>query len=360
MNITEKHFIQLLFVPLIFCIASFCIMVSCTKSAKQGTQFPNLPLSPEIHARLDSMKTKLEIPEGLTKEEQIAYIENNVLTTPVSVSELLALQPIHTLDPHQRYWEYISDAKWEQFRLMNRFMRMQYVALGDPMDELRWVIATQVILDDYATPLAITQEQAIDSLLSAAEFLGCGTQYEINQCTYVMSSVEYYKTLAAYKDFIELMPDELQPLLKKEYTAWNKLHKARHSAYVDIIRAGDHYSALTMDLEARYAAYAEYRRQILDIEKQILSAGKEYFVQHPLVRTLDWERSIQALRDRCVDDEALAIVQELDETARAWINIRQQIAKHLPPSTGMYYDNITADYHWVITHDDEQASKMYY
>ncbi len=196
MNITEKHFIPLLFVPLIFCIASFCIMVSCTKSAKQGTQFSNLPLSPEIHARLDSMKTKPEIPEGLTKEEQIAYIENNVLTTPVSVSELLALQPIHTLDPHQRYWEYISDAKWEQFRLMNRFMRMQYVALGDPMDELRWVIATQVILDDYATPLAITQEQAIDSLLSAAEFLGCGTQYEINQCTYVMSSVEYYKTLS--------------------------------------------------------------------------------------------------------------------------------------------------------------------
>lgn len=151
MNITEKHFIPLLFVPLIFCIASFCIMVSCTKSAKQGTQFPNLPLSPEIHARLDSMKTKPEIPEGLTKEEQIAYIENNVLTTPVSVSELLALQPVHTLDPDECEWKYISDAGWEKIRLMNRFMRMQYVALGNPRDELIWAMATQVILADYAT-----------------------------------------------------------------------------------------------------------------------------------------------------------------------------------------------------------------
>lgn len=345
-------------------------MVSCTSSGSTGTtdaaqtkakepqaeyKFP-----PEIQARIDAYGADLEVPEGLDEEDRIAYIEDQVLTTPIKASELLALRPIHTLDPAEHYWDYVTDAKWEQFRLMNRFMRMQFVALGDPMDELRWVTATQVILDDYATPRGITQEQAIDSLLSAADFLGCGTQYEINQCTYVMSSVEYYKTLAAYKDFIEHMPEDLQPLLYEEYSAWNKLNKARHSAYVNIIRAGYHYSSLSMELEARYAAYAEKRRQILDVEKQILSAGKEYLVEYPVIRTSDWESYLQSLRNKCVDDEALAIVQELDKTAHAWISIRQQIAKHLPPSIGTSYDNITADYHWVITNDAEQASEMYY
>ena len=359
MNITEKHFIQLLFVPLIFCIASFCIMVSCTKSAKQGTQFSNLPLSPEIHARLDSMKTKPEIPEGLTKEEQIAYIENNVLTTPVSVSELLALQPVHTLDPDECEWKYISDAGWEKIRLMNRFMRMQYVALGDPMDELNWAMATQVILADYATHFGITKEQAVDSIMDASAYLSGGTQYDINQYIYVMSSMAYYKTLAAYLTLIEDMPAKLQPLLYDEYTAWNKMNKTRHSAYVDILRAGEHYSALPMELEGVYEAYAEKRTQLLKIEKQILFAGKEYHIQHPVVKTADWEHYLYRLKNQSADDEALALVQELNENVRTWINARQKIARSLPPSEGTSYDNVTADYHWAIVNAEEQVPAMY-
>ena len=83
------------------------------------------------------MDTELEIPDGLTEEEQVAFVENQVLTTPISAIELLALQPIHTLDPDESDWDYITEADWKKFRLMNRFMRMQFVALGDPMDELR-------------------------------------------------------------------------------------------------------------------------------------------------------------------------------------------------------------------------------
>ena len=206
---------------LITIIAFLCFLSACTASRNKKTE--GISLNPVIQARLDSMDTELEIPDGLTEEEQVAFVENQVLTTPISAIELLALQPIHTLDPDESDWDYITEADWKKFRLMNRFMRMQFVALGDPMDELRWVVATQVILDDYAIPLGIAQEQAIDSLLSAADYLCCGTQYDINQCTYVMSSVEYYKTLAAYKDFIENMPGDLQSLLYEEYRAWNKL-----------------------------------------------------------------------------------------------------------------------------------------
>lgn len=338
-------------------ISILCFMPACT--APQEKKAEKISLNPVIQARMDSMDTELEVPEGLTEEERVTYIENHVLKTPITVNELLALQPIHTLDPGERYWEYITEAEWAKFRLMNRFMRMQYVALGDPMDELRWVVATQVILDDYATPLGITQEQAIDSLLSAADYLCGGTQYEINQCTYVMASVEYYKTLASYKSFIEQMPKDLQPLLYEEYTAWNKLNKARHNAYVNIVRAGDHYSALPMEFEGMYAAYAEKRSQLLDIEKQILFANKSYSLLHPVVKTADWNRYLQALRDMCGTDESLTIVDDLDKTVCEWIRVRQKIAKHLSPSVGTYYDNLTADYHWVITNEEEQIPEMY-
>lgn len=362
MNVSNTYFAQRLSVSLIVCVLSLGLMTSCAKTPQEETASEDahdMQLSPHISARLDSLYAELEIPEGLTKAEQVTYIENHVLTTPISAIELLALQPIHTLDPSERYWDYISDAEWVKIRLMNRFMRMQYVALGDPMDELRWVDATQIILDEYATPLGITQEQALDSLLSASGYLCCGTQYEINQCTYVMSSVEYYKTLAAYKAFIEHMPKDLQPLLNDEYAAWNKLNKARHNAYVNIVRAGDHYSALPMELEGMYAAYAEKRGQMLDLEKGILSAGEEYSLQHPIIKTADWEQYLQTMRNKCADDEALVVVQELDETVRAWISIRQQITKCLTSSVGTSYDNLTADYHWGIVNAEEHVPEMY-
>jgi hypothetical protein len=367
MNVSISYFAQRLSASLMVYALFLSLITSCAKTAKDEKTSENIisedivdiQLSPEIQARLDSMDTELELPEGLTQEEQVTYIENHVLKTPVSVIELLALQPVHTLDPDERNWDYITEAGWAKFRLMNRFMRMQYVALGDPMDELRWVVATQVILDDYATPLGITQEQAIDSLLSAADFLCGGTQYQINQCTYVMASVEYYKTLAAYKTFIEQMPKDLQPLLYEEYTAWNKLNKARHNAYVNIVRAGEHYSALPMEYEGMYAAYAEKRRQLLETEMQILSAGKAYSLHHPVVRTVDWENYLQTLRDRCESDEASDIVDDLDEAVSVWISVRQKIARHLPPSVGTCYDNLTADYHWGITNEEEQVPEMY-
>lgn len=342
---------------LITIIAFLCFMSACTASRNKKTE--GISLNPVIQARLDSMDTELEIPDGLTEEEQVAFVENQVLTTPISAIELLALQPIHTLDPDESDCDYITEADWKKFRLMNRFMRMQFVALGDPMDELRWVVATQVILDDYAIPLGIAQEQAIDSLLSAADYLCCGTQYDINQCTYVMSSVEYYKTLAAYKDFIENMPSDLQALLYEEYRAWNKLNKARHNAYVNIVRAGDHYSALPMELEGMYAVYVEKRRQLLDIEKQIISANKTYSLQHPVVKTKDWNNYLQKLRDKCENDEALVIVEDLDRAVSTWISVRQKIARHLPPSAATYYDKLTADYHWTITNEEEQVPPMY-
>ena len=138
MNVSISYFAQRLSASLMVCVLFLSLITSCAQTAKDEKTSENIisedivdiQLSPEIQARLESMDTKLELPEGLSQEEQVTYIENHVLKTPVSVIELLALQPVHTLDPDERNWDYITEAGWAKFRLMNRFMRMQYVALG--------------------------------------------------------------------------------------------------------------------------------------------------------------------------------------------------------------------------------------
>ena len=335
-------------------------VTSCAKSSSETEeQDQKLTLHPLIQARYDALDSVLDIPEDLTEEQRLVYIENQVLTSPVTADELLALRPIHTLDPDTtRYGNWWSEQRWEQIRLANRFMRMQFVAFGEPMDEWQWAIAVQKIVDDYAAPFDINEEQALDSLYAGADHLCAGTQYQINQCTYVMSSIEYYKTLAAYRSFINQLPESQQALFIEEYAAWNKLNKARFDAYTGIRRANSHYSALPMELEGMYAAYAECRRQILNQEQAVILSGKNYRQQHPVVRTKDWNAYLQSLYNQATDEDS-TIVQTLDETTKAWIAIRQKIANQLPQPQQTAYDNLTADYHWIITNEHETVPPMY-
>ena len=335
-------------------------VTSCAKSSSETEEQAGKPsLHPLIQARYDALDSVLDIPEDLTEEQRLVYIENQVLTSPGTADELLALRPIHTLDPDTtRYGNWWSEQRWEQIRLANRFMRMQFVAFGEPMDEWQWAIAVQKIVADYAAPFDINEEQALDSLYAGADHLCAGTQYQINQCTYVMSSIEYYKTLAAYRSFINQLPESQQALFIEEYAAWNKLNKARFDAYTGIRRANSHYSALPMELEGMYAAYAECRRQILNQEQAVILSGKNYRQQHPVVRTKDWNAYLQSLYNQATDEDS-TIVQTLDETTKAWIAIRQKIANQLPQPQQTAYDNLTADYHWIITNEHETVPPMY-
>ena len=335
-------------------------VTSCAKSSSETEEKAGKPsLHPLIQARYDALDSVLDIPEDLTEEQRLVYIENQVLTSPVTADELLALRPIHTLDPDTtRYGNWWSEQRWEQIRLANRFMRMQFVAFGEPMDEWQWAIAVQKIVADYAAPFGINEEQALDSLYAGADHLCAGTQYQINQCTYVMSSIEYYKTLAAYRSFIDQLPQPQQALFIEEYAAWNKLNKARFDAYTGIRRANSHYSALPMELEGMYAAYAECRRDILTQEQAVILSGKNYRQQHPVVRTKDWNAYLQSLYNQATDEDS-TIVKTLDETTKAWIAIRQKIANQLPQPQQTAYDNLTADYHWIITNEQEHVSPMY-
>ena len=340
-----------------FLSLTFILATACSTKAKKVSDYH---LSPIILERISNPDTIISVPEGLSKEDQIAYIENHVLTSPISADELLALSPIHTLDDPDLAWLPSLPTQGDaQVQMANRFMRMQYVALGDPMDELQWVIAVQTILKEYATNYKVTMTQALDDMLGSVEYLAAGTMPEINRYCYIAASVEYYKTLAVYYEFLQKAEKSpLQELLRDEYVAWNKLNKARHNAYVNIVRAGEWYSALPMEYEGQYAAYAQRRRELLSIETDILYGNTTYRKQHPLVRTADWDNYIKNILNGTIDDYA-EIAAQVDTTVRVWLQIRQSIARQLPAAQATSYDNLTADYHWLITNNDEPIPPGY-
>lgn len=347
-------------------------MTNCNKSSQKSTtneceeqqhkQFPDLDLAPEIRARLDAMDTTIVFPEWIENdEEKIFYIENLVLSSPVSPSELLALRPIHDLDPQEENYNRMSDRMKDAVRMANQFMRMQYVARSlEPEDELQWAVAVKRMLTKYAEQYDTDEDQALQDLLISMGHLECGTQRQINQYTYIASSVEYYRTIAAYRDWLTKAPLGMLDMFTEEFVAWVRMNNARHSAYVNIRRAGCYYSALPMEYEGMFAAYARRRMDMLQAEVDVLRKGKTYMQQHPLVRTADWNNYLtDKLHISDEDDPEAYIAREVDRTVNEWLQIRQEIAKYLPKDIGKYYDNITADYHWMITNEDEDVPLDY-
>ena len=341
-------------------------MISCTTKQPEQHEHPHIQISAlslpyTIQNRLAAVDTVPVLPEGLTEEEAVVYIENQVLTSPITAKELLLLKPVHDLDPDTaRYGMVWPEAYMEKVRMANRFMRMQYVALGDPMDELQWVEAVHAMLADYADAYGISEAQALDSMQSGVGHMEAGTQFQMNQWTYVMASIEYYKTLSSYKALINDMPEHKKDILRQEYIAWNKMNKARHKAYVYIRRAGDHYSALPMEYEAMYAAYVIYRSQLLEMEKDIVWANRQYKRKHPIVKYSDWEEYLDTKLYRTAEDEDSTIVNEVDQSVRDWLRARKRIAKNIFSDYRESYDNLTNDYYWTIIHEAEPMPEGYF
>ena len=307
----------------------------------------------------DVSATETAVPKGLSEEDSIAYIENHTITSPVTAEQLLSLREVHTLDPEEHLLSLLDKRGKDALRLANRFMRMQYVAMGDPDDEMQWVKAVGVILAEYAGRYHISEAEALEEMRGSYGYLEAGTQPEINRWVYIEASVDYYKTLLAYKSFLDGIRDNpLRSLLTDEYRAWVRMNHARHEAYTYKRVNTEYYSALPMELEGMFSGCAVYRMQLLDIESDILHTGKMYVLQHPVVKTADWNeyiRQLMSIAEGTEDEEEADsdrhLVKELDKTVKNWIAARQAVARYLPEEKGTSYDNLTADYHWAITNE---------
>lgn len=309
------------------------------------------------------------VSQLLEQEDSIAVIENAAIEAKATITaeDLLALLPVHSLESDSDIIMRVLVAPDKGLQLANRFMRMHYAAGGSPDNELVWVEAVQMTFDNYCKKHKCTADQAWKDFMDGIDFLAGGTQPEINRYCYVTACVEYYKTLAAYKSFLDDIKDSrLQALLLAEYRAWNEMNGARQAVFVNIRMAGQHYSALPMDFEGNYAAQAVSRRELLETEKRIIMDGTSYELQHEVVTTADWNEYLAqrlfyhpGAADNGDEDHEQTIARNLDRCVKEWLATRHAITKYLPEPQATCYDNATADYHWVITNEAEAVPEGY-
>lgn len=295
-------------------------MFSATLSCGRNTG--NHPVTPSI-----------DVPSGLSQEDSIAYIENErYKDVTVTAEDLLGLGEIHTLYPYEnRVMTRRDSAALQQ---MNRLMRMQYVAAGNPDSELAWAEAVNRSLGAYCKEFDISKKEALEDLLE---------------------SVSHYAYCALICD---IQDAKLRKLLMSEYRAWNRLNRERHNVYVNVQHDGEHYSSQPMDFEERFEAYANKRLQDLSIERAILLEDGAYSQQHPVVRSAEWDAYLKNplwwpvdCNEESSEDENVKMIVRFKKNVQDWLDVRHSIKRALPPKQEEAYDRLTADYHWVIVNE---------
>lgn len=332
----------------------------------------------------------VQVPEGITGEDSIAYIENAVIQSPISAEDLLNLAEIHTFDHWMEVWlehkkdvyELLKETDMNKseldeisqrlivthsdscaIRLTNRFMRMHHVVdmNGDAMDKLQWAVAVNTIIDTFCIDVPnVDRDSALNYIIALFNKFSPLNQPDMNLECYVESSIDYYYTIEAYRKWLENVPDNLTSLAQEEYKAWHDLNEARFSMWRDVSSTQSCYSAKLMEIEVYYQNLAENRRAELAVEWDIVIKGQPYKQKGKTVTTKQWEQWIVE-RSRPEDYDLIMefgydhympsdstvteCVSALKETFSRWLKARQALAAALPKDQGISYDNLTADIH---------------
>ena len=320
----------------------------------------------------------VQVPEEYTGEDSIAFIENTVIQSPISAKDLLGLAEVHSLEEWLFNYNNFDLAKEQPeyaknyiatrrdscaIRLANRFMRMHHVVdiNGNAMDELQWAIAVNAILDTFRAEVPeVVPNSALDEIERVMEKFSSTTQAEMNMESYVLSAVDYYKTIEAYRQWLEDVPINLKPLAQEEYKAWHALNKARFTLWRDVSYQQEQYSMKPMEIEGYYMNLSQNRRAELAVERSIVLGGKTYRQQGRTVNSKQWEDWIAKssvpqdidllveleMEDLIPDKSTVnELVSQLRTTFSAWLTARQAFAAALPEDRGKSYDNLTADIH---------------
>ena len=319
----------------------------------------------------------VNVPDYLTGEDSVAYIENTVLQSPITAVDLLNLAEVHSIETRLLYYNHLDLVKEhpeyaEQclptqrdsaaMRLANRFMRMSELisSNGNANDKLEWAVAVNAVLDSFRVAIpSVPSDYVLDEIVRVIDKFSSQTQSEMNFQCYVDATVEYYRTVEAYRQWLLAVPKFLQSLMQEEYEAWHDLNEARFSFWHDVSYNQEWYSMKPMEIEGYYANLAENRLAELKIERDVILRNGYYMKKGQTVTTGQWEAWI---KEHSVPED-FEIIKEIDDdripspsivTARVktlktkfsrWLNARQAIAAALPEDQGEFYDNITADIH---------------
>ena len=319
----------------------------------------------------------VNVPEGLTGEDSIAYIENAILKSPISAADLLGLAEVHTVqdrlfhcyeeagcpvyDPYSRENHQTERRDSAAMSLANRLIRMaDLVSLnGGANDKLQWAIAVNAAIDSFhiAVP-SLPIDSVISEINRVLSKFSNDTQSELNFRWYVKATVDYYQTIEAYRQWLSEVPSNLKSLMQNEYVAWHNFNEARFAFWRDVSYNQEWYSMKPMEIEGYYENLSANRRAELEEERSIILEGKPYFQKGKTVASSQWEKwitdhsvpeDIEYLRnefwkDRIPSDSIVNNrVNTLKFTFSQWMEARKAIAKALPQEQSKWYDNMTSD-----------------
>ena len=318
------------------------------------------------------------VPEDLSGEDSITYIENTILKSPISAEDLLGLAEVHNVEEWlfnynnpekskenpEHAKEYLATHRDSAaLRLANKFLRMADLVNmnGDANDKLQWAVAVNTALEDFRKEVpSVPSDSVLDEISRVIDKFSSQTQTEINFNSSVYAAMDYYRTIEAYRRWLMAVPDNLRKLAQEEYTAWHDLNEARFAFWNDVSSNQEWYSMKPMEIQSYYENLSENRRAELETEKDIILNGKPYRQKGKTVTASQWEawiaessvpEDIDLLRemkreDRIPGDSLVADrVANLKSTFSRWLKARQALAAALPKEQGDSYDNLTADIH---------------
>lgn len=318
------------------------------------------------------------VPEGYTGEDSIAYIEDAILKSPISAKDLLGLAEVHAVEMYAFYYNNFEQAEEDPelaercmataedsaaMRLANRFIRMSSLVNtnGNANDKLQWAVAVNTVLDSYREEMpGIPSDSVLNEIEDVLERFTSYTQMEMNFQSYVYATIEYYRTIEAYRKLLLEVPTNQKPLIQEEYEAWHDLNEARFAFWENVSFEREWYSMKPMIINGYYANLSANRRAELDVERGIVLKGKTYSQKGKTVTTSQWEKwikehsvpeDIDLLRESKYDDliPSDSLVAERVKTLKSsfarWLAARQAIAAALPKAQGKSYDKMTADIH---------------
>lgn len=320
----------------------------------------------------------VNVPEGLTGEDSIAYIENMIVKSPITANDLLGLAEVHYVeesltlygdlgrplnDPYYREDPQTEHRDSAAMRLANRFLRMgNLVNLnGNANDKLQWAVAVNAAIDTFLVAVPyLNSDSVIHEIGRVVYKYSNQTQGELNFMCYVDAMVDYYRTIESYRQWLASAPTSQKPLIQKEYEAWHDFNEARFAFWNDVSYRQEWYSMKPMEVEGYYENLSANRRAELQLERGIIENGNSYHQKGKTVTSAQWE---QWITDHSVPEDAEDMkeygredelpsdsivtdrVNALKTAFSRWMAARKAIAAALPKQQGNSYDNLTADIH---------------
>lgn len=318
------------------------------------------------------------VPDHLTGEDSIAYIEDAVLKSPLCAKDLLELAEVHTIESMLYKYNNLEMAKENPeyaseyvatrrdsaaMRLANRFIRMKALVEknGDATDKLQWAVAVNYLLDSLRQSMpSIPSDSALYEIERVMDKFSSLTQHEMNYQSYVLSSMEDYLTFESYRQWLSDVPANLKTLAMEEFKSWHDLNEARFAFWNDVSYTQDWYSMKPMEINAYSGNLSCNRRAELEIERSVIMGNKVYRQKGTTVTTRQWEdwiaehsvpEDVEFLRETdreyLIPSDSLVTerINALMTSFSRWLASRQAFAAALPKEQGTSYDYITADIH---------------